>query len=230
MSTCAILFVKSPVSGAVKTRLQPQLSADEAATLYRAFVRDCAESLAKTSAQRKLIAYTPASARPAIEDLLGGSNTGSLAPQSDGDLGARMDHMMRQSFSEGSERTVIVGSDTPSLPASTIDAGLQLLCESDLVLGPCLDGGYYLIGQRQPDSSVFEGIDWSTGQVLQQTLEAAEAARHLNVRLLPPWYDVDTAADAALLRLHLRAMELSGQLRGTHSLPILEGLELPHPS
>ena len=227
MSTCAILFVKSPVPGTVKTRLQPQLSANEAATLYGAFVRDCAESLAATSAQRKFIAYTPASARPAIEDLLGGSNPGELTPQSDGDLGTRMDHMMRHSFSEGSERTVIIGSDAPSLPASTIDAGLQLLGDSDLVLGPCLDGGYYLTGQRQPDSAVFEGIDWSTGQVLRQTIEAA---RHLNVGLLPPWYDVDTAADAAFLRLHLRAMEQSGQRRGTHSLPILEGLELPHPS
>ena len=135
--------------------------------------------------------------------------------------------MMQQSFLDGAKRTVIIGSDSPSLPAAVIDSGLQMLTDREIVVGPCTDGGYYLIGQSTPEANLFERIEWSTGQVLQQTLEAAENAK---LGLLIPWYDVDTAADAAFLRVHLRALEQSGERRGTHSLAVLESLDLPVPS
>ena len=228
MSTCAILFIKNPVSGTVKTRLQPDLTADEAAKLYTAFVRDCVDILHAVNADRKIIAYAPASQRREIETLLGEQIRHlELKPQPEGDLGDRLRQMMGQSFIDGARRTVIIGSDSPSLPSSTIDEALEKLTNRDIVLGPCADGGYYLIGQSTPDPIVFEGIHWSTGQVFEQTLKTAE---HANLGLLTPWYDVDTAADAAFLRAHLRALEQSGEKRGTHSLPILEALDLSEPT
>jgi len=228
MSTCAILFIKNPVSGTVKTRLQPELTPDEAATLYAAFVLDCVETLRAVNADRKIIAYTPASQKDEIELFLGElAPLCELKPQPQTDMGGRLSQMMQQSFLDGAKRTVIIGSDSPSLPAAIIDGGLQMLREADIVLGPCTDGGYYLVGQSTPDTSLFERIDWSTGQVLQQTLKAAENAK---LGLLTPWYDVDTAEDAAFLRVHLRALKQSGEKRGTRSLAVLEALELPAPS
>lgn len=226
MESCAVLFVKNPQAGKVKTRLQTACTPAEAARLYRAFVLDSAATLAACRAERKVVAYAPADAGGDIAALLG-KGPWELVPQPETDLGGRMDGLLRWSFAQGSRRTVIVGSDSPSLPAARLDEALELLKERDLVLGPSTDGGYYLVGQSQADSAVFTGIEWSSGQVLQQTL--ARCA-HLRLGLLSPWYDVDTPAEAAFLRVHLQALRQAEKDTGEHSLPVLEGMELPPPS
>jgi len=86
-----------------------------------------------------------------------------------------------------------------------------MLADADVVLGPSLDGGYYLVGTRRPQPGLFEGIAWSTPEVLDQTLERVRGAG-LRAAFLPPWYDVDTAADLRFLRTHLRAAELGAPL------------------
>jgi glycosyltransferase A (GT-A) superfamily protein (DUF2064 family) len=75
----------------------------------------------------------------------------------------------------------------------------------DVVLGPAEDGGYYLIGLKWRQPRLFEAIAWSTGRVLAQTLERADSFG-LRVHLLPPWYDIDTAADLARLRVYLETV------------------------
>lgn len=226
MESCAVLFVKNPQAGKVKTRLQTACTPQEAAEIYRAFVLDSAATLAACSAERKVVAYAPAAAGGDIAALLG-DGPWELVPQPETDLGGRMDGMMRWSFARGSARTVIVGSDSPSLPASRLDEALEMLQERDLVLGPSTDGGYYLVGQNKADSAVFAGIEWSSGQVLEQTLQTCG---HSRLGLLAPWYDVDTPAEAAFLRVHLRALRQAGREVGQHSLAALEGRELPPPS
>ena len=224
MSTCAILFVRNPLAGQVKTRLQPQLNGDQAAELYRAFVLDSADTLAATSAAEKVIAFTPAAAQSAIRELLAATCDGfEFVPQPELDLGGRMEELLRWSFARGALRTVIAGSDSPSLPASLIDQGLNELADRDLVIGPATDGGYYLIGGSRPIGNLFTGIDWGTGRVFSQTLAAA---RGLDFALLPPWYDIDTVADAAFLRTHLEALRQSGCETGRRSLEILRQLDL----
>ena len=234
MSTCAILFIKNPVSGKVKTRLQPQLTADQAADVYRAFVLDSVELLGRVSAQRRIIAYAPASQRAEVEVLLGAAAAGcELEAQPETDLGGRLAGLMRSSFAAGSTRTVIIGSDTPSLAPEIVDEALEKLRDCQVALGPSTDGGYYLVGQARDagdqtsDFSLFEKIEWSTGQVLKQTLVAI-GERSLG--LLPPWYDVDTAADAAFLKVHLQALALTGKSIGRHSLWALRSFDLPNPS
>ncbi len=74
-----------------------------------------------------------------------------------------------------------------------------------MVLGPSEDGGYYLIGLKRPCPELFQGIAWSTGRVLAQTVERAEALG-LSVALTPPWYDVDTASDLDRLRNELASL------------------------
>ncbi len=225
MSTGAILFVKEPRPGQVKTRLQSHLSAAEAAELYRAFVLDSAETLARSAAERKVIAYAPAGAERAIRELVGDDFDFMAQPETD--LGGRMDQLMRWSFAQGGERTVIVGSDTPSLPAAHINQALETLLEFDVVLGPSTDGGYYLVGQKKGNSAIFEGIEWSTGAVLRQTLERLG---DLSLGLLPPWYDVDTAPEAGFLKTHLEALYRAGGCEGRHSRKVLKKMKLPLPS
>jgi uncharacterized protein len=226
LESCAILFVKNPQAGTVKTRLQTVCTPDEAAAIYRAFVLDSAATLAACSATRKVVAYAPAGAGEDIARLLG-DGPWELVPQPETDLGGRMDGMLRWSFAQGSRRTVIIGSDSPSLPVLLVDEALDKLGHCDLVVGPSTDGGYYLVGQSKADSAPFVGIEWSSGRVLEQTLAAC---RHLRLRLLVPWYDVDTPAEAAFLRVHLRALRQAGEAGDTRSLEVLEGVELPPPS
>ena len=224
MCTCVILFAKLPVAGEVKTRLQPRLSASQAAGLYRSFLLDCAETAAATTAARKVIAFSPAGAADALWEMLGSAAAAfDFVPQPDTDLGNRIEVLFEHSFERGAHRTVVVGSDSPSLGPELIDQAFDLLRNRELVLGPCSDGGYYLIGQRQLNRGLFRNIAWSSSRVFRQTLNAAAG---IDLALLPPWYDVDTAADAAFLRDHLEALERTGRYWGRRSLKQLRALDL----
>ncbi len=227
MNTCAILFVKNPELGKVKTRLHSHLSAREATGLYRAFLLDSAETLAASQARQKVIAYAPGDAGGALETLLTSLGPFVYKPQPEGDLGVRLESLVQWSFGQGAERTVVLGSDSPSLPVEYIDRGLELLKERDIVLGPSTDGGYYLVGQRRGESRIFSDMNWSTGEVLAETLERLGEQ---SLALLPPWYDVDTPTEAAFLRIHLQALKRAETTVARHSLALLQTMELPSPS
>ena len=226
MSTCAVLFAKKPAPGAVKTRLQSHLSAHDAARLYEALLLDCATALHATTATAKVVAFAPANAEEALRALLTPTGTFEYVPQPEGDLGQRMEGLMQWAFARGAERVVLVGSDSPSLPVEYIDEGLALLREKEVVLGPSTDGGYYLVGRRNGESRIFQDVAWSTGMVLEQTLSRLGTQ---TLGLLPPWYDVDTPADAGFLKVHLEALARSGSTQGQHSLAVLRDLALPLP-
>ena len=138
-----------------------------------------------------------------------------------------MQALFAASFDEGATETVLVGTDSPSMPVHLIDEALQRLQTHDIVIGPSTDGGYYLLGLSAPVPELFHGIDWGSGNVLTQTLVAAAAH---SVSLLPVWYDVDLPEEAAFLRAHLHALRQAGEEVGQHSLAALEGLTLPPPS
>ena len=89
---------------------------------------------------------------------------------------------------------LILGTDSPHLPLAVLHQALNALNIYDVVLGPAEDGGYYLIGLSKPCPALFEGIAWSTDQVLAQTLACAQS-QALTAHLLPSWYDIDTVAD-----------------------------------
>ena len=226
MSTCAVLFAKQPAPGAVKTRLQSHLSAAEAAHLYEAMLLDCATALQETQAAAKVVAFTPAHAEEALRALLAPIGTFEYVPQIEADLGQRLEGLMQWAFARGAERVVLVGSDSPSLPAAYIDEGLVLLRDKEVVLGPSTDGGYYLVGRRKGESRIFQDVAWSTEMVLEQTLARLGTQ---TLGLLPPWYDVDTPAEAGFLKVHLEALARAGNPQGQHSLAVLCDLALPRP-
>jgi rSAM/selenodomain-associated transferase 1 len=184
-----VVFAKAPEPGQVKTRLIPILRAREAAELHEALLLDTlgvVESCAEV-----VIAFTPAMGRRSLERLLGGHRR--LLPQGPGDLGDRLARVFEQ-LCEGGKPVLAVGSDCPGLTAAGIQAAAAALGRVDVVLGPALDGGYYLVGLRKPHPELFRNIPWSTSEVLEITRSrAAEAG--LRVELLEPARDLDTPED-----------------------------------
>jgi rSAM/selenodomain-associated transferase 1 len=121
-----------------------------------------------------------------------------LIDQVGDDLGARMHHVVETMFSRGYRRTIIIGTDVPTVPLDHFKQALTSLEDHDLVLGPALDGGYYLIGINQSVPELFSDIPWSTDQVLRLTQEKA-AVLGLKTALLERWRDVDTLDDLEAL-------------------------------
>lgn len=188
------VFAKAPIPGAVKTRLCPPLTGEQAARLYAAFVCDTVRAAQAVS--KPTVFYSGDQeplARLLAENALFPTQ---WQPQGDGDLGARMARVPAP--------CLILGTDSPHLPVSFLQEALDHLATVDVVLGPAEDGGYYLIGLRAPQPSLFEGIHWSTGEVLAQT-RARAASRQLTTFLLPPWHDIDTIDDLNRLRAYLQS-------------------------
>ena len=114
-----------------------------------------------------------------------------------------MANVSHELFAKGAVKVVLLDSDTPNLPVDHIREGLSRLNEVDVVLGPCEDGGYYLIGMKAFIPEIFSGIPWSTALVTEFTLKKVHELG-LTVSMLPVWYDVDTEKD---LRRLMRDLE-----------------------
>jgi rSAM/selenodomain-associated transferase 1 len=138
-------------------------------------------------------------------------------PQPQGDLGERMRGTMAQLFDAGARRVVLIGSDLPAITSAPIRAAFDALVADPaaLVLGPALDGGYYLIAATQVPP-VFEGIGWGTADVLSQT-RAAAAAAGLHVQLVEPLGDVDTPEDLQALPASARRTSAWARANGITS-------------
>ena len=201
-STALVIFAKAPVPGEVKTRLCPPLTPDEAATLHGSFVLDMLERSKTAVAKLKLpldryLACLPSSTLVFFK-IMEERQSVKLIDQVGDDLGARMQHAFETMFGKGYHRVFIVGTDVPSLPLDHYTQALTLVEKNDLVLGPALDGGYYLIGVKRVVPDLFVGIPWSTERVLEMTKEKATTLG-LKTALLPPWRDVDTIEDLQAL-------------------------------
>lgn len=195
-----MIMVKEPVAGQVKTRLAAGIGAQSALVLYQAFVRDTIALARHVPDVDVALVYSPESSRAYFEALCPDT---LLLPQHGHDLGDRLLSAFEQSHSAGYERCVIMSSDSPNLPIEHLVFAFDQLDHSPVVLGPCEDGGYYLIGLHQPEPMLFQDITWSTEVVFRQTVERA-AATGLSVSSLPPWYDIDTVTDLERLHADLR--------------------------
>jgi rSAM/selenodomain-associated transferase 1 len=199
------LFAKWPTPGAVKTRLCPHDPA-WGARVAEAFLRDTMRRVAAVPARRVLV-FAPAE-RAADFALLSGDHF-ALSPQSDGALGQRLAAFFRQQFDTGAHAVLALGADSPTLPVEYVERAFGELECVDVVLGPATDGGYYLIGCRAEHPPLFEGVAWSSGLVLADTI-AALSDPHWRLSVLPPWYDVDSAVDWDMLRGHVAALRRAG--------------------
>jgi rSAM/selenodomain-associated transferase 1 len=183
-----LVMAKRPTPGRTKTRLSPPLSFEQAAALYECFLRDTLDLMRQVPAVRRGIMYLPAEGGAYFIQF--GPDFRCL-PQEGADLGARLDNALTHTLLQGYQRVVIMNSDGPNLPAGYLTRAFELLeGEPDVVLGPCEDGGYYLIGLKQPAPRLLREVRMSTGRVFGDTLALA-AEEGLQVEVLPEWYDVD---------------------------------------
>lgn len=199
MKGLLVLMAKQPALAQTKTRLMPLLSAEQAAELYHCFLLDKLEQMRQVRDVTLAIAYTPAEARSFFADL---APNFSLMLQRGDDLGQRLQEVFKDAFAAGYEQVVAIDSDTVTLPPDYLQQAFEGLADADVTLGGCEDGGYYAIGMKQLQPTLFE-VEMSTSHVLNDTLQKAEAAG-LSVHLLPTWYDVDTPADLQRLAVDLK--------------------------
>src|SRR5262245_18391540 len=199
---CGIaVMAKASVARRTKTRLVPPLTFDQAAQCNTAFLRDIADNILAASTKASIagyVAFGPPDARRFFEENVPREIV--LIEASYPSLGDCLDHAIAQLLARGHRAAVVVNSDSPTLPTSLLVETAELLARPGerAVLGPALDGGYYLLGVKTRHPRLLEDIAWSTQRVTQQTLERA-AELHLPVQMLPTWYDVDDVATLKML-------------------------------
>lgn len=196
-----ILFAKAAQPGRVKTRLVPQLSAEQASRLYQAFVMDLVSATERLKGITRIMACDPARHHPFFDSIAHRFGM-KLINQQGANLGERMKNAIKAAHRLKLGPVVIIGTDSPTLPMGFVRQAFGVLHSRELVLGPSCDGGYYLIGCGKRIPPVFEGIPWGTDRVLAMTLKRITDLK-LKCALLPFWYDVDHVEDLRLLTAHL---------------------------
>lgn len=194
-ATVLALFAKAPVAGQVKTRLSPPLDPAEAARLYEAMLLDIVDQHAREEGVQLYLWFAPDSAESWFRKQVPAPYT--LRAQQGASLADRMRSLFRYHAAQGATRTVLRGTDSPTLPTARVREAVEALAGADLVLCPDRDGGYNLIGLREPVDPLFD-LEMSTESVLETTLRCAQGLG-MRVALLEPHHDVDVAADLALL-------------------------------
>jgi rSAM/selenodomain-associated transferase 1 len=202
LESILLTVAKRPAPGRTKTRLTPPLSPQQAMILYEGFLRDTLDLMRRVPAVQRGIAYLPASEEDYFRDL---APDFELILQNGSDLGARLDHVLTHYLGCGYKQVVVMDSDSPTLPLECLTGAFEALAGgADVVLGPCDDGGYYLIGLKRPASRLLREVRMSTPNVTADTLALAHE-EGLRVELLPEWYDVDDAAELARLAADVQA-------------------------
>ena len=187
------VFCKAPVPGHVKTRLAQSIGAGSAASIYRACAEHCIWNTRHSGLDVVVFIDLPDS-WPAFHDWIGGA----LAIQRGEDLGERMTNAVHELRSHGYESVIVVGTDMPFLSESIVHKAAEMLDTHDVVIGPAVDGGYYLIGMKGDKTALFDDITWSTDKVKQETLDHAKE-HGWSVAQLDELRDIDTIEDLNII-------------------------------
>ncbi len=177
----------------MKTRLAKVLGPEAATDLYVHFVTDILETLQR-GRHKLIICFYPPDAQPEAAGWLGQDQI--LWPQQGDSLGSRMANAFIRSFSKGYQKVLLMGTDFPDLPTAFIDSAFHNLAANDAVIGPSVDGGYYLIGFRADTfwAAVFDAMPWGAEDVFEKTMTVFRS-KGLKVHVLPEWRDIDTYED-----------------------------------
>ena len=199
MSNAVICCTRVPKPGQTKTRLLPVLTGQQCAELHTAFLKDLSNVYAQVEADL-FVAYTADPAWEVLKEIFSGAR--GFFPQEGGDLGEKMHHAISRVLEQGYEKVVLTGADLPLMTADHLRSGFAALSRADVAIGPTSDGGYYLVGMKQPHKAVFENQQYGGATVLENTLAAAKNAG-LAVALATECDDVDTPEDLKLLMTRL---------------------------
>lgn len=184
-----IIFIKNPRPGRAKTRLARTAGDAEALRIYR-FLLEKTRAAALALRAERLLFYSDF---PDREDEWPETEFTKKVQQGN-DLGERMEAAFRDAFENGSGKAVVIGSDCPDLTGELLQTAFDRLETADFVLGPTPDGGYYLLGMKELETSLFREIEWSTDTVRARTLAKIVAAGK-SFALLPELPDIDTEED-----------------------------------
>jgi uncharacterized protein len=193
-SNALIVVAKRPAPGKTKTRLSPPLTPELASALYESFLFDTLDQMRQVADSHHVIAYLDE--RDYFKRV---APDFELIPQEGHDLGERLDRALTSYLSRGYQRVVIMDSDSPTLPPDYLSQAFHVLSDgADVVLGPCEDGGYYLIGIKEPRPRLLREVQMSTPRVMAETIVLAKE-EGLNLVTLPTWYDIDDIASLSRL-------------------------------
>ncbi len=185
-------------------------------------IRDILGETASLSVSR-ILACTPTPTHPFFQQCARRFKIHTLKQQGH-TLGNRLQDAFTTGFSNGFDPIVIIGSDSPTLPVDFIYEAFRHLHTVACVVGPALDGGYYLVGARGKPPPIFNDIDWGTDQVLTQTLRHI-CMSGISCHLLPFWYDVDRPADMDWLITHLSFLKQQGQKVPTATMQVMDAMD-----
>jgi rSAM/selenodomain-associated transferase 1 len=190
-SNALIVFGKDPVKGKVKTRLAQTLGNDFANRLYKMCVENTLNELRKLDSNYNVYLFSD-SGKLQVNKL---NEVGFIFRKQNGnDIGEKMKNSFKEVFSCGFCKAILIGTDIPDISCKIIEKAFNLLDESDVVLGPAKDGGYYLIGMKERYDFLFSGIDWSSREVLSQSLFKVKK-KGKRTKILEKLNDIDTKTD-----------------------------------
>lgn len=183
-----IIFIKRPILGQVKTRLAATVGPQKALDIYRQLLSRTREACLSVSTRRYLYYMDRIDHDDAWE-----STHFSKRSQVDGDLGAKMYTAFQEVLAQ-EDSAIIIGSDCPDIDGKALSAAQRALEDYDMVIGPTLDGGYYLLGLRSAHPQLFTDMPWSTGLEYEESLRRAIALGY-KVLILPRLRDIDRESD-----------------------------------
>jgi uncharacterized protein len=206
-----LIFSRYPAAGRVKTRLIRPLGPKGAARLHRRMTEHvvgiaiAARNTADPETGLEITVCCTGAPRGRFRTWLG--KDPQYARQGTGGLGARMKRAFDRAFRKGAGSAILIGTDVPGITSDILQHAFQALHANDIVVGPAIDGGYYLIGMKAPFPGIFESVDWGTGIVYEQT---RDRIRRLGLTCadLPPLQDVDRPEDLAVVYNDLRFSDL----------------------
>ena len=184
-----VIFAKNPEAGKVKTRLAATIGNDAALSVYRQLLQHTASAVSSLPTN-KYVFYSDR----VVRDDVWNDEQYSKKVQDGSDLGEKMKNAFAEVFREGHAKAVLIGTDCPDLTELIIREAFDKLDHVDVVIGPAVDGGYYLVGLKNNCPSIFESIAWSTSGVLSETINKCKSAG-LEFALLQPLQDVDEEKD-----------------------------------
>ena len=209
------LFAKFWTPGRVKTRLAQTVGDQSAAEIHKVLLRYLLRELGRLTlgpyAVGMDLVFTPPQDRARLEPIC---NEWQLVPQCEGDLGRRLATYVANVFSSVNQRLVLIGADCPFVSVDLVEEVIRRLDSTDVVIGPALDGGYYLLGLARPALQLFDGVEWSTNRVLEQTLAIITDSKLVH-SLLPKNEDVD---DFNSLKRIVSELKFSAAGTGQHDL------------
>lgn len=191
-----MIFLKYPEPGKVKTRLASSIGDKKAALYYRDFVGTILKNTSSLKYVRHIF-YSPKEKSKEIANWLGSQE---VYYEQEGEcLGERQANAFAKSFRQGAKKVVVIGTDNPLVNNDLIVEAMSLLQVNDIVVGPCADGGYYLLGMKKKNDDLFNGIEWSTDKTFERLMNNAENIG-LSAGVLREGFDVDTVEDLNMLK------------------------------